>query len=220
MNTGAERSLVSRLNTPADADMAALCKEAAATISRLEKVLELLTQPITTHNEEEMSDFLKTREPQYPIEDYSLQQWWVKELEQIFVKSIDRRVTADMKRAALIALDFIKIAVTKFENDRNTIDLYQENFKSIMAAAAASNWMPPEYCMNDWVSDVCCFLRNRYPEQPVAVYDGVEFSRYVLRWTDAPLPVGTKLYAGIGKVVSEPTPAVKCELNGLSEESF
>lgn len=32
-------------------------------------------------------------------------------------------------------------------------------------------------------------------QQPAAEYDGVEFSRYTLRWANGPVPVGTKLYA-------------------------
>lgn len=31
--------------------------------------------------------------------------------------------------------------------------------------------------------------------EPVAEYDGVEFSRYTIRWTNGELPIGTKLYA-------------------------
>lgn len=37
----------------------------------------------------------------------------------------------------------------------------EENFwEAIKQAAAESNWIPKEYYMNDWVSDVCKFLRE------------------------------------------------------------
>ena len=32
----------------------------------------------------------------------------------------------------------------------------------IKEAALKSNWIPPEYYMNDWVSDVCYFLKEGY----------------------------------------------------------
>ena len=40
------------------------------------------------------------------------------------------------------------------------IDLDFEAWESIKIASAQSTWIPQEYCMNDWVSDVCDFLRN------------------------------------------------------------
>lgn len=41
-----------------------------------------------------------------------------------------------------------------------TVDLDEEFWKSIKKAAEQSNWIPEDYYMNDWVSDVCNFLRN------------------------------------------------------------
>ncbi|TPI86392.1 hypothetical protein [Mesorhizobium sp. B2-8-9] len=41
-----------------------------------------------------------------------------------------------------------------------TIDLHAAFWHQIMEAAKQSNWMPAEYTMNDWVSDVCAFLRE------------------------------------------------------------
>ena len=38
-------------------------------------------------------------------------------------------------------------------------------------------------------------LRKAREQEPVAEYDGVEFSRYTLRWINGQLPVGTKFYA-------------------------
>lgn len=42
-----------------------------------------------------------------------------------------------------------------------TIDLEQELWDLIKRAAEESNWIPKEhYFMNDWVSDVCQYLRE------------------------------------------------------------
>lgn len=40
------------------------------------------------------------------------------------------------------------------------IDLERNFFASLIAAAEQSKWMPPEYMMNDWVSDCCDLLIN------------------------------------------------------------
>ena len=40
----------------------------------------------------------------------------------------------------------------------DVIDLSQLSWQAIQSAASESTWMPPEYMMNDWVSDVCSFL--------------------------------------------------------------
>lgn len=39
-----------------------------------------------------------------------------------------------------------------------TIDLMQLEMQSLIEAAEESKWMPPEYSMNDWLSDVRMFL--------------------------------------------------------------
>jgi len=41
-----------------------------------------------------------------------------------------------------------------------TIDLDEESWRSIKQAASESTWMPKEYMKNDWVSDVCRFLKE------------------------------------------------------------
>ena len=43
------------------------------------------------------------------------------------------------------------------------IDLDVEFWKSIQKAAEESTWIPPEYFVNDWVSDVCRYLREGHP---------------------------------------------------------
>jgi len=40
------------------------------------------------------------------------------------------------------------------------IDCDKEDFLAILQAAADSTWMPDCYMRNDWVSDVCRFLRE------------------------------------------------------------
>lgn len=45
------------------------------------------------------------------------------------------------------------------------LDLSQEAWESIQQAASEAPWMPAEYMMNEWVSDVCAFLRDPRPSQ-------------------------------------------------------
>ncbi len=40
------------------------------------------------------------------------------------------------------------------------LDLSNENWNEILKAASESKWMPREYMMNDWVSDICRWLRD------------------------------------------------------------
>jgi hypothetical protein len=47
--------------------------------------------------------------------------------------------------------------------DIPTLDLSLIQWESIQKAARESRWIPPEYFANDWVSDVCCFLRDGIP---------------------------------------------------------
>ena len=72
-------------------------------------------------------------------------------------------------------------------------------------------------------------------QEPVAIYDGVEMSRYTLRWTNGPIPVDTNLYinpvpapavpdaktAGIIKRLRDACPAdsgCKCTVNDAASE--
>lgn len=41
-----------------------------------------------------------------------------------------------------------------------TIDLDKEFWRTIQDAACQSNWIPDEYFVNDYVSDICHFLRT------------------------------------------------------------
>ncbi|MES2902701.1 MAG: hypothetical protein V4696_00805 [Pseudomonadota bacterium] len=42
----------------------------------------------------------------------------------------------------------------------NVIDLEKTGFQLLVEAVAQSNWIPPEYMANDWLSDCCHFLRT------------------------------------------------------------
>jgi len=45
------------------------------------------------------------------------------------------------------------------DNNITDIDLDDIFWKQIKTAAMESQWMPVDYMMDDWVSDVCTFLR-------------------------------------------------------------
>lgn len=46
------------------------------------------------------------------------------------------------------------------KEDIPCIDLDKEFWKAIKKAAHDSEWIPPEYMMNDWVADVCTYLKK------------------------------------------------------------
>jgi hypothetical protein len=50
--------------------------------------------------------------------------------------------------------------VEKKPADAEVMDLDKIAWEGIQKAAEESTWMPEEYCMNDWLSDVQDFLRN------------------------------------------------------------
>lgn len=58
------------------------------------------------------------------------------------------------------------------------IDLDTIDWQAIQQAASESNWMPPEYMRNDWVSDVCEFLRNRSEPVPPTGGDPESFESW------------------------------------------
>lgn len=49
------------------------------------------------------------------------------------------------------------------------IDLDAVDWEAIRKAADESNWMPNEYMRNEWVADVCNFLKYGRTEQPAGV---------------------------------------------------
>jgi len=52
------------------------------------------------------------------------------------------------------------------------VDLSQADWESIQQAASDSPWMPKEYMQNDWVSDVCSFLRDPRPDAELEATKG------------------------------------------------
>lgn len=58
--------------------------------------------------------------------------------------------------------NWVKNTFVKKENKNEivTIDIDKEMWESIKKAASESNWIPEEYFNNDWVYDVCEFLKN------------------------------------------------------------
>lgn len=68
--------------------------------------------------------------------------------------------TGMLDRAPGRAIVWAFEAAMRIEEARATIDLDASSWESIKEAASQSPWMPPEYMMNDWVSDVCAFLRS------------------------------------------------------------
>ena len=61
-----------------------------------------------------------------------------------------------------IALGNARTALTAqpAEGGEAVIDLTCVGWEAIQDAAAESPWIPPQYFQNDWVSDVCSFLRE------------------------------------------------------------
>ncbi|MEO7326514.1 MAG: hypothetical protein ABIW82_16970 [Dokdonella sp.] len=120
----------------------------------------------------------------------------------------------DLKKRLAKVLDETPVK----ESSGPVIDLYALAWESIMQAASESKWMPEEYFQNDWVSDVCGWLRDGFPDpstaaKPVVVVDvtggawhGVRSSApvdVVLVDTDSDqsgtivLPDGTQAYCAV-----------------------
>jgi hypothetical protein len=56
--------------------------------------------------------------------------------------------------------DLVGTLDAKLREMRNTLYLEKLSFDQIKESARESSWIPPEYYMNDWVSDVCSFLKG------------------------------------------------------------
>lgn len=65
---------------------------------------------------------------------------------------------ADAESARSVAQELRALLV---KPEENVIDLDALDWRSIQQAASESKWMPLEYMRNEWVSDVCTFLRER-----------------------------------------------------------
>lgn len=58
------------------------------------------------------------------------------------------------------------LATPVVEHQSHVIDLDARDWEAIQKAADESNWMPSEYMRNDWVADVCDFLKYGRAEHP------------------------------------------------------
>ena len=69
---------------------------------------------------------------------------------------------------SLISEDTLLAAIKKEHelDDITRINIEDEFWKSIRKAAEESEWIPKEYyTVNDWVSDVCMYLRKGHPKE-------------------------------------------------------
>lgn len=104
--------------------------------------------------------------------------------------SLDCGVNYDKAMAALqeawLAVERGPAPSASAVSETPCIDLEQEFWKQIRAAASEAKWMPPEYMMNDWVADVCSYLR-RDDAQPHAPVSAIEQRQHFI--APRPLPI-------------------------------
>lgn len=78
-----------------------------------------------------------------------------------------------------------KVAAPVVER-QEVIDLDAVDWETIQQAADESNWMPNEYMRNEWVADVCNFLKygraDISPPAPVAVVLPKDPEKSFLEW--------------------------------------
>jgi len=70
----------------------------------------------------------------------------------------DDSLSVDIRQVCKQAISALPDRAGDKDASVQVIDLDADAWASIKDAASKSPWMPPEYCMNDWVSDVCAFL--------------------------------------------------------------
>jgi glutaredoxin 2 len=87
------------------------------------------------------------------------------------VRSMDKAINEIINK--YVAPEFYQLAKKEFEKAHSSdeyrpkhgsapvLNLDKEFWEHIKQAAAESEWIPKEYLMNDWVSDVCTFLREK-----------------------------------------------------------
>ncbi len=75
----------------------------------------------------------------------------------------DNRIFEDFFKGTTVKPPFIfhSFPYQKAFLETPQIDIREEDMKLIEQAVAESDWIPPEYSRNEWVSDVCAFLRSR-----------------------------------------------------------
>lgn len=78
---------------------------------------------------------------------------------------LERLLDEGSRQATWAAQDELRIllatAQPAADGETPVIDLDALSWQSIKDAAGESNWIPEQYYMGDWVSDVCAFLRDR-----------------------------------------------------------
>ncbi len=132
--------------------------------------------------------------------------WWMQEDQKRQTGSIN-----GINGVAALALagdaEFLRgIAKAALAAPENHLDLSAAAWDEIQQAARESQWMPPEYVMNDWVSDVCRFLREApAPQAELAQAQKVIAAARAIQ-RDAEV---FKLHG------SSNIPAVRCEVKGL-----
>lgn len=96
--------------------------------------------------------------------------------------------------------------------DTPVVNLVELDMAAISQAASESTWMPPEYCRNDWVADVCSWLRDGPPRQKLDI-EGSPSDGYDAWFTDSD--------GNLNTVVSFANPMATadwCERNGFAWE--
>lgn len=91
----------------------------------------------------------------------------------VHVESLDKHATYlnELNAGLLIERDQLRAQLAEqtapaesVQADLPVWDLSKTAWESIQQAARESTWIPPEYYANDWISDVCNFLRNGSPK--------------------------------------------------------
>lgn len=96
------------------------------------------------------------------------------------------------------------------------VDLVALEMAAISQAASESTWMPPEYCRNEWVADVCSWLRDGPPRQKLTVKELCPGSGYYAWFTD---DYGNPFQIGDGQPSANPGEVADwCERNGFAWE--
>lgn len=104
--------------------------------------------------------------------------------------------------------------ISKLEEQKHTYDLDIGAWNDIKESITRSNWIPPEYYMNDWVSDIKRFVEfGKYPELIISsmyfhrsfLHEVIEFlGNQYHRYTTERHPNGEcRIYLIDGRVINE-----------------
>lgn len=88
----------------------------------------------------------------------------LRSIEEYWNRSETDGAMSDALHYIIVTVDSYFAAAQDAKHDHITVwDVDKELWETIKKAAEESNWIPKEYYMNDWVYDVCGWLRN-HPE--------------------------------------------------------